>query len=126
MKLKTREKGVSLIEILIAVAITAYIVMGFSRMFMQSNIALNHAKMQALAHNWAADKMEDIKSQYYLSISTETWSADTQVLGERNEFTRHVTVVEESPGLKEIEVKVTWKDLGRDNEVRVVSYIADY
>ena len=117
------EKGFSLIELLLAAAITAIIVLGFAQIFIRNNIALNHARMQTLAHNWAADAMEDLKSQFYADISTGT-STDVS-----DRFTRNVTVSENEetePGIKVINIDVTWEDLGRENTVRLASYIADY
>jgi len=121
-----KNRGVSLVEITIALAITAYIVLGFARLFMQSTAALNSARMQTLAHNWAADKMEDIKTRYYVAVDTGTWTPETEVLAENVIFTRDVSVVEEPPGLKEIAVTVSWSELGNPREISVVSYMAEY
>ncbi len=120
-------KGISYLEVVVAVAIIAYIVTAFAQMFIKNSILLNQAKMKTLAQNWAADKMEDIKTRFYSNISTGTWSGETEVLGKYREFTRIVSVEQVGvAGLKEVEVEVTWTELNENKQVRIVSYIADY
>jgi Tfp pilus assembly protein PilV len=124
--LKTKNRGLSYLEIVIAVTIVGYILIAFGQMFIKNNLALNQSKMQTLAYNWAADKMEDIKTSYYSDISTGTWTSENEILGQSKQFTRVVKVSELESGLKEVEVKVTWTDMNEAREIRVVTYVADY
>ena len=121
-------RGFTLVELMLALAISAYVLMGFGRMFIQNNVALNSSKMQTLAQRWASDTMEDYKSMYFASVSTGTWTSPPRVLGDNKEFVRTVTItdLDETSELREIEVSVTWTELGEENEVSLVSYIADY
>lgn len=119
-------RGMTYLEVVIAVAIIAYIVMAFAQVFIRNNVSLVQSKMQTLAYNWGAAKMEDIKTSYYSDISTGTWTTETAVLGKQKEFSRVVTVSEMVSGLKEVEIKISWTELNSDREIRVVSYIADY
>ncbi|MDA3792497.1 MAG: hypothetical protein PF545_02425 [Elusimicrobia bacterium] len=124
--IKKNNRGVTYLEIILAVAIITYVVMGFAQMFIKNNIALNQSKMQTMAANWASDEMENIKSYYYTDVTTSAFLSATKVLGTSKEFTRVVNISELEEGLKEIEIKVSWTELGKAQELRIVSYIADY
>lgn len=121
-----KNRGMTYLEVVLAVAIIAYIVMAFAQVFIRNNVSLVQSKLQTLAHNWGAAKMEDIKTSYYSAISTGTWTNETAVLGKQKRFTRIVTVSMIASRLKEVEVKVTWTELNTNREIRVVSYVADY
>jgi Tfp pilus assembly protein PilV len=125
-KIRDNNKGITYLEIILAAAIITYIVMGFAQMFIKNNIALNQSKMQTMAANWASDEMENIKSHYYSDITTTTFTAETQVLGDVQSFTRVVNISELEEGLKEIEIKISWTELSKPKELRIVSYVADY
>ncbi|MFH1416334.1 MAG: prepilin-type N-terminal cleavage/methylation domain-containing protein [Elusimicrobiota bacterium] len=121
-----KNSGVTLLEIMIAIAILGYILLAFTQVFMKNNMALTQSKMYTLASNWAADGMEDVKTYYYDDISTGTWTTETEVLGETKEFSRVIIVSELEDSLKEIAVTISWTELGKNKNVRIVSLVADY
>ena len=121
-----KNKGMTFIEIALAIAIFGYIILGFSQLFIKNTLAMNQSKTYNLAYNWAADKMEDIRTTYYSAVTTGTWTAETSKLSGGINYTRIVNVSEIESGLKEIEVKVIWTDLSGSREARVVSTKADY
>ncbi|GEM_PF-2813450 len=124
-----RNKGVTYVEILIAVIIIAYISLVFGQMFVTNNFLLVQTTNQSRAYNWAADTMEELKSMHYPQLQAGLWtdmSGNDKYLGENTQFTRYLNVIQVEPGLKEVEVIVGWDELGEDREVRIVSYVADY
>ncbi len=125
-KNKKNSSGITYLEIILAAAIITYVVMGFAKMFIKNNIALNQSKMQTMAANWASDEMENIKSYYYDDITDSAFTSTTKVLGTSKKFTRVVNISELEEGLKEIGIKVSWTELSNPQELRIVSYVADY
>jgi len=123
---KKKNGGMSYLEIVLAAAIISYVVIAFAQVFMKNNASLTKSTLQTLAYNYAADRMEEIKSYYYADITTSTFSNETAVLGENKSFTSTVSISELETGLKEVEVLVSWTELGENKEARVVSYVADY
>ncbi|MGM0441223.1 MAG: type IV pilus modification PilV family protein [Elusimicrobiota bacterium] len=119
-------RGITYIEIMLAVAIISIISTAFAQLFIKNNIALNETNLRTLASSWAADKMEEVKSYYYTDLSTGTWSSETEVLGKNKKFTRSVKVIEIENGLKEIEVEVTWETSEGSSSSRLVTYMAAY
>lgn len=129
MKTEYRQKnnlGLSLVEIIVAIAILGYILLAFTQVFMKSNMGIVQSKSRTLAYNWAVDKIEDVRTLYYDDISTGTWTSESEVLGEKKSFTRQVVVAEVSSDLKEVGVTVSWDELGETKNVRIVSFIAEY
>lgn len=125
-KITNNNVGMTLIEIVIAMAILGYILVAFTQVFMKNSVSINQSKMYTHAYSWAGDGMEDVKTYYYSDISTGTWATESEILGEKKQFSRIVNVSELETGLKEIEIKVSWTELGNSKEVRIVSYVANY
>ncbi len=123
---KHKNRGVSYLEIIIAVAIIAFVVMGFARLFLAHNVSVTGSRMRTLASNWAADSMEELKRSYYSDVSTGSWASASQQLGGVNEFTREINVAEIDDGLKEIEILVSWQEMGDTRTLRIASFMADY
>ncbi|MFW6134046.1 MAG: hypothetical protein ACOC5R_00550 [Elusimicrobiota bacterium] len=123
---RKKNKGISYLEIAIAIAILGYILAAFAQVFLKNNVSLVQSKMHTLAYNWAADSVEQIKRKYYTDITTSAFTTESRVLGEDKTFTKQVGISEITEGLKEIEVKISWTNPKQSREIRVVTYIADY
>ena len=121
-----RNRGITYIEVVLAIAIVAFIVMAFARMFLAHNVAVTSSTKHTLAGNWASDRMEEIKSTYYASVTTTTFSAESRALDGINLFASDVNIVELEEGLKEVEVIVSWEDAVGEKSLRIVSFVADY
>ncbi|NLB35064.1 MAG: prepilin-type N-terminal cleavage/methylation domain-containing protein [Elusimicrobia bacterium] len=128
MSIIKNNKAFTLVELLISLAILSYIVMGFAHTFIYNNRALNNSKMYTLAQKWAADTLEDYKSSYYAEVATGTWTSSSKTLVGNTRFTQEVLIStdSESPGLKEIEVTVSWTNMGTPLQTSLIGYIADY
>jgi len=99
---KKKNGGMSYLEIVLAAAIISYVVIAFAQVFMKNNASLTKSTLQTLAYNYAADRMEEIKSYYYADITTSTFSNETAVLGENKSFTSTVSISELETGLKAV------------------------
>ena len=121
------DRGLSYLEIVLALAVLAYIVLAFAQLFMSSAISVKETEFQTLANTYASDYMEDIKHMEYSTISTGTWTAQSQALGQDGKvFTRQTTVSELSSGLKQVRVQVNWTDVTGSRNIEITSLIADY
>jgi prepilin-type N-terminal cleavage/methylation domain-containing protein len=123
---KHKNAGMTLIEIVLAIAILGYILSAFAQVFMKNSVSLVQSKSNTVAYNWAADGMEEVRTYYFADISTGTWATETDSLGLDRQFSRVVTVSSLASGLKEVEVEVTWTESGESKEIRIVSYAGQY
>jgi len=121
------DKGLSYLEIVLALAVLAYIVLAFTQLFLSSAISVKETEFQTLANTYASDYMEEIKHMEYPIISTGTWTAQSEALGQDGKvFTRQTVVSQLSSGLKQVRVRVTWTDITGAKNIEVTSLIADY
>ena len=121
-----KNRGITYIEIMIAVAIITFVTMVFARMFLIHNLSVTSSKFHTLASNYAAHRMEEIKSSPYVAVTTNTFTSGSDLLGGTKEFTSDINIVEIKEGLKEVEVIVRWEETGENRSLRIVSFIADY
>ncbi len=119
-------KGITYIEIILAVTIVTFVIMGFARMFLIHNVSVTSSRMHTLASNYAAHRMEEIKSYPYVLVSTTTFTTESEIFGGTKEFISDINIVEIKEGLKEAEVIVRWDELGEPRSFRIVSLIAEY
>jgi len=65
------EKGVSLIELLIAFTILAIVVLGFNAMFLSGFKGIRNARDYSIALNLSREKMEEVKDKNYNDVSSD-------------------------------------------------------
>ena len=112
---------------LLALAVLAYIVLAFAQLFLSSAVSVKQTEFRTIANNYASDYMEDIKHMEYATISTGTWTTQSQALGQDGKvFNRQATISELSSGLKQVRVRVTWTDISGTENIEVTSLVADY
>lgn len=121
-------KGMTYIEIVIAMAIISYIAVAFGQFFILMAMNVIQTKHKTLAYDWATDTMEYIKAQSFSDITQP--NLDAAVNGSRElapgkVFTRQATVTSESSDLKRIDISITWTEMGRTRQLNINSYIAD-
>ena len=122
------KRGISYLEIVISIAIIAYIAMAFTRFFLQTAINVQQTKFHTLAYNWASDGMEFIKSQSFSFITQNnlnTYVNDSKELIPGKVFTRQATVTDEAGDLKKIDIIVTWTGRDKTRTVSISTYICD-
>jgi len=74
------EKGVSLIELLVAFTILAIVVLGFNAMFLSGFKGIRAARDYSIASNLARQEMEKVKNTAYDVISPDETKGITVVL----------------------------------------------
>ena len=122
--IKSKSKGFTYIELALAMAIIAFIVLAFSQLFLRTTVSVKSMEFQTLAYNFAGDRMEEIKSWNFANIVSKTDSPNPS----GKTFTRIVTVSELVTGkLKRVDIKVEWNEGGESESksIEISSLIAD-
>ena len=122
LSLFKREDGFTLNEILVAIALIAIGILGFSvntiGVIQGNYISAN----LTIATNLAQEKMEEVKAQTSFTNGTVT---DTVTVASGITFTRRrvITDVSGQSNLKDVEVEVTWSEYLANREVLIKTLI---
>ena len=126
--IKFNNKGFTYIELVLAMAIIAFIVLAFSQLFLRTTISVKGMEFQTLAYNFAGDKMEEIKNETFGAIGNPwypaIWEAEVQVMSGTT-FTRNVTISQLASSLKRVDIEVIWTEGGQSKNIKISSLIAD-
>lgn len=126
--IKFNNKGFTYIELAIALAIIAFIVLAFSQLFLRTTVSVKSTEFQTLAYNFAGDKMEEIRNEPFAAIGNPwhpvVWETESQVQSGTT-FTRNVRVSALAGSLKRIDIEVIWTEGGQSKNIEISSLIAD-
>jgi len=121
-------KAFTYIELAIALAIIALIVLGFTQLFLRSAVSITGMRFQTIAYNFAADKMEEIRNESFGGIGNpwypNVWEQDFQTQA-GNTFTRNVRVSGLESQLKRVDIEVIWTEEGQNRSIEISSLICD-
>jgi len=120
------EGGFSLVEVMVAVALLAMVLIPIFIMFFEGINLTSRSTDLNLAVNCAQDKMEEIRNMPHSLITIGTWP-DEEVLANNRTFVRHVTVANSNvvgadENLKKIIVEVYWEHEGATLSTSLASY----
>ena len=125
---KSKSKGFTYIELALAMAIIAFIVLAFAQLFLSTSVSVSGMEFQTLAYNFAGDKMEEIKNETFGGIGNPwyptIWETETQTLSGKS-FTRNVTISQLAGSLKRVDIEVSWTEGGESKSIEISSLIAD-
>ncbi|MCJ7645554.1 hypothetical protein MUO65_01405 [bacterium] len=128
MQIRNRSKGFTYIELALAMAIIAFIVLAFSQLFLRTTVSVKSMEFQTLAYNFAGDKMEEIRNENFESIGNpwfpNIWETEAQTQSGKT-FTRNVTISHLEASLKRIDIEVIWTEGGQNRNIQVSTLIAD-
>ncbi len=144
LKKSKRQAGFTLLEICVAIMVLGYAMLIVARLFASVTMSSKTSEFGTLANNYARAKMEDIINREYDTLPVGSWTPDpwglevSQTLAQNGIliFTRQVTITYMqkvsgvlSPsasdlGLKRVEVKVSWNERGRVQEIILTSLVA--
>ncbi|MBA7470978.1 hypothetical protein ES707_06270 [subsurface metagenome] len=130
--IKSNNKGFTYIELVLAMAIIAFIVLAFSQLFLRTTVSVKSMEFQTLAYNFAADKMEEIKNEPFGAIGgpdpddwyPEIWRGEVQPMAGKN-FTRNVRVDWLENSLKRVDIEVIWAEGGKNRNIEISTLIVD-
>ena len=128
MQIRNRCKGFTYIELALAMAIIAFVVLAFTQLFLRSSISIKSMEFQTLAYNFAGDKMEEIKNENFDGVGNpwypNIWETESQTQSGKT-FTRNVTISQLEASLKRIDIEVIWTEGGASKSIGVSSLVAD-
>ena len=119
------QKGVGLIEILIAIVLFGIGVSLALRTLPESNVAMTRGRNITVATNFAQEKVEELMSIPFADADLNSGThADPDNPIERT-FTRSWQVTDDSPvtGMKTVAVSVSFETASRDSTVTVTTFI---
>lgn len=128
MRIRNRSKGFTYIELALAMAIIAFVVLAFAQLFLRSSISIKGMQFQTLAYNFAGDKMEEIKNESFDGIGNpwypNIWETEFQTQSGKT-FTRNVTISQLEASLKRVDIEVVWTEGGENKSIGISSLVAD-
>ena len=120
--MKSNNKGFTYIELAIAMAIIALIVLGFTRLFLRSAVSVRSMEFQTIAYNFAGSRMEELKMTPFDSIVNET---QAQTVSGKT-FTRNVTISQLENSLKRVDIEVIWTEQGQNRNIEISSLVSRF
>ena len=117
-------KGISLIEIMLAISVLAIVVLGTAFFSFYTSGQVGLGKQYRAALQLAGQRMEQLKADNELSIDITEGETSEEVSSGELSYTR-TTVVEDSGLNKEVTVTVSWTQMGKERNVNLVSLIVE-
>ncbi|MCP4611319.1 MAG: prepilin-type N-terminal cleavage/methylation domain-containing protein [Planctomycetes bacterium] len=115
------KKGVSLIEVMIAVLISSIVMLGGSFFFVASTGQINLREQYRAASRLASQKLEEVKAVDYDTVA-EGEVTDSVTL-KSSSYNRSV-VTKDLGSVKEVTVTVNWGPVGQQHNIYLVTFIA--
>jgi prepilin-type N-terminal cleavage/methylation domain-containing protein len=109
--MRLSDKGFTLAELLLAVAILAFVLSGLLLVFINCVFLNESSRNLTIAISHAEFALEETKAQDFYSIASSTWNTSTIVSKGLNPLNSELLVITAPAGNpKDITVTVTWKD----------------
>lgn len=118
MTARRRERGFTLIEVMIAILLTAIAVIGIVALYMVETRSSGVSRHNTEASVFAEDKMETLRTQTLPASGTDTVS---ELAGAANMYTRTWTVTPNGTLWIDYNVVVAWSEDGVAKTVTLVS-----
>jgi type II secretion system protein I len=120
---KLSQKGFTLIEIMVALAILAIVALGIFTAYTTSFQAMADSKYRTVATNIAQKKLEEIKNS--VSVAFPYYSIENQEISEKT-YTIVMATNSIEDNLEQVYVTVSWKDRnGNEKNVQLETLIYD-
>jgi prepilin-type N-terminal cleavage/methylation domain-containing protein len=115
------KKGVSLIEVMIAVLISAIVMLGGSFFFVASTSQIHLREQYRAASRLASQRLEEVKAVDYDTV-VEGDVTDSVTL--KNSSYNRSVVTKDLGSVKEVTVTVNWGPVGQQHNINLVTFIA--
>ena len=117
----SKKRGVSLLEVMIAVLITAIVMLGGSMFFASSTGQISLREQYRAASRLASQKLEELKAVDYDAVVVGTVTDNVTL--ESTTYNRSV-VTQDLGSYKEVTVTVTWGPTDQQKNTNLVTLIA--
>ena len=115
------KKGVSLVEVMIAVLISAIVMLGGSFFFVSSTDQINLRQQYRAASRLASQKLEEVKAVDYDTVAVG--EVTDSVTLKNSSYNRSVAT-KDIGSYKEVTVSVSWGPAGQVRNISLVTLIA--
>lgn len=122
MNRKNRKRGVTLVEVMVAIIIFVIVMVGGFVFFFYGRVHIVHSNHQRMALELTKEKVELWKSSGYLSIP-DTQNEATISLG-GIQFNRSTSSAEIGGVYRELTVTTSWQERGNAYDVQLTTIIA--
>lgn len=123
-KARKPPKGISLIEVMLAISILAIVVLGTAYFNFHASGQVGLGKQHRAALQLAGQKMEQLRADNEVGSAVTDGTTTEKVASGGASYTR-TTVVEDDGSCKEVTVTVSWSQMGKDRNVSLVSLFVE-
>lgn len=123
-KARRPQKGISLIEVMLAISVLAIVVLGTAFFSFHTSGQVGLGKQHRAALQLAGQKMEQLRADNEVGIDVTDGETSEQVTSGDLSYTR-MMVVEDDGLCKEVTVTVSWSQMGKDRNVSLVSLFVE-
>lgn len=124
---KNEERGQSLVEVVAALAVVGIVLLGLMALAVYSLRNINFARNQALATQYAQERMETIRQSRdndSKAFFASDCSRDPETVGEN--FTRQVTCESVAEDKIRVRVVVIWSDAQGSHQSELITYLTKW
>ena len=114
------QKGISLVEVMMAVSILVIFVLGSASLFAYGADQINQAKQSRVAVQLVNQKLEQLRADNNVSIEIPDGETTEDISLGAVSYQR-MTVIEDLGSYKKGEVTVSWTQMGKDRSVNMVT-----
>jgi prepilin-type N-terminal cleavage/methylation domain-containing protein len=120
LKVQKSQKGMGLVEVMLAISILVIIVFGGSSLFAYSAGQISESKYSRVAVQLANQKLEQLRADNNISIEIPDGETKVNIpLGDVSY--EQTTVTEDLGSYKKVEVTVRWTQMGKQRNVNMAT-----
>jgi prepilin-type N-terminal cleavage/methylation domain-containing protein len=123
-KMQRFRKGMSLIEVMLAISILAIVVLGTASFSSYTSGQVGLGKQYRAALQLAGQKLEQLKADNEIGVDIEAGKTSEEISSGDLSYTR-TTVIEDDGLCKEVTVTVSWSRTGKNRNVSLVSLLVE-
>jgi Tfp pilus assembly protein PilV len=119
-RVRTPQKGTSLIEVTVAISVLAIVVLGTAFFSVYTSGKIGLSKQHRAALQLASQKLEQLRADNEIGIDMADGETSEEVSSGDLSYTR-TTVTEDCGSYREVTVRVRWTQMGKDRDISLVS-----
>lgn len=126
MKLKKSESGFTLVELITAIVIGALFFAAVTNLISNNAYLSERARDVATSNSFAENKVEELRSAGYLSLSDGSIDVSGELPSElQSPKTGTVTISSQSTSIKRVAIAVTYNDQGTPKTYSYTTFIGE-
>ncbi len=125
---KLNQSGFTLVEIVVVIIISGIMMVGLSSTVVSIRLVNARAIDSALVNSIVEDKVEELRSQTYVSLSDGTYDFTSELpatINENRSAEYTITTVSGNAALKEVDFIVTYNDFNNSAVYEYKTYIGE-